>query len=192
MKTLLAYKTILKKYILPVKGLNKVLNNLKKFGKEGEKEIEIITKSTASEIVVNAKQKAPVNLGKLRESIAFEENKSRDDISYTIFVGGVGQSYAAYVEFGTGSKVKVPSELSKEAAKFRGGRGGTFEQGLQSIKDWCRAKGIPEDAAYPIFISILNEGIAPQPYLYPAWVKGKIQYLKDLKQGLNRLVKKYE
>ena len=174
---------------MPVKGLNKVLNKLKKFGEEGEKEIEIITASIASEISLNAKQKAPVNFGKLRQSIGFEEDKSSSNINYTVFVN---ESYGAYVEFGTGRKVKVPSELSKEAAKFRGGRSGTFEQGLQSIKDWCRANGIPEDAAYPIFISILNEGIAPQPYLYPAWVKGKIQYLKDLKQGLNRLVKKYE
>lgn len=32
--------------------------------------------------------------------------------------------------------------------------------------------------------------ISPQPYLYPAFVKGRQQYLKDLQKGLNNLVKK--
>jgi hypothetical protein len=31
----------------------------------------------------------------------------------------------------------------------------------------------------------------PQPYLYPAFVKGRKQYEKDLKTLLNRLTKKY-
>jgi phage gpG-like protein len=32
----------------------------------------------------------------------------------------VGANYAAYVEFGTGTRVKVPSELSDFAAQFKG------------------------------------------------------------------------
>jgi hypothetical protein len=33
--------------------------------------------------------------------------------------------------------------------------------------------------------------IQPQPYLYPAFVKGRKQYLKDLKKLLKDLTKKY-
>ena len=32
----------------------------------------------------------------------------------------------------------------------------------------------------------------PQPYLYPAFVKGRTQYLKDLKKLLKDLTKKYD
>ena len=34
--------------------------------------------------------------------------------------------------------------------------------------------------------------IQPQPYLYPAFVKGRTQYLKDLKKLLKDLTKKYD
>ena len=45
---------------------------------------------------------------------------------------------------------------------------GNFEDGLESIKDWCRKKGIDVKLAYVIFVNILNKGIEPQPFLYPA------------------------
>ncbi len=41
-------------------------------------------------------------------------------------------------------------------------------------------------------MSILRKGQEPQPYLYPAFVKGRKQYLKDLKELLKRLTKKYD
>ena len=102
----------------------------------------------------------------------------------------VGLNYGVYVEFGTGKQVQVPSELRDIASKFKG-RKGSFKEGLESIKDWCRSKGIDEKAAYPIFISILEKGITPQPYLYPSFVEGRKQYLKDLKDYLKELTNKY-
>ena len=45
----------------------------------------------------------------------------------------------------------------------------SIKQGLEAIKVWCKAKGIPEEAAYPIFAKILGAGINPQPFLYPAY-----------------------
>ena len=78
------------------------------------------------------------------------------------------------------------------ASQFKGKKAGSFEQGLRAIKDWCKSKGIPEDAAYPIFMSILRKGQKARPYLYPAFVKGRTQYLKDLKKLLKDLTKKYD
>ncbi len=168
-----------------IKGLDKALKDFMKFGEEGEKLVSSVTKVTAKEIEANAKIAAPKNLGKLAQSISSVE---LDKLSYEVVVGVV---YGGYVEFGTGRKVQIPSELSDEAAKFRG-NGGSFDEGLKAIKDWCRQKGIEESAAYPIFISILKNGIEPQPFLYPAYVKGKGTYVKDLKHTLQYLVKKYE
>lgn len=169
---------------MAIKGLKDVLKSLDKFGDEAKESINIITYTSAKDIELNAKQLAPKNLGKLSQTIHTQEI---DDYNYNIVVGS---DYGAYVEFGTGAKVSVPNELKDEAAKFKS-RGGSFSEGLKNIKDWCKNKGIDESAAYPIFISILNKGITPQPYLYPSWKKGQKKYLKDLKKELDNLTKKY-
>lgn len=167
-----------------VEGLDKVLKQLKQFGVEADKQIGGTTSDIAKEIVSSAKTLAPKNLGKLSQGIY---DKKVDDLNYEIVAG---ESYSAYVEFGTGKKVSVPQELSSLASKFKG-NGGGFAEGLQSIRDWCKSKGIEESAAYPIFMSILRNGTSPQPFLYPAWKKGQKQYVKDLQQLLKGLTAKY-
>ena len=132
-----------------IKGLTKVLKDLEKFGSESKKEVEEITKISSMDIVADAKAFAPKNLGKLAQSIIFTKVGEAD---YKVVVNS---PYGAYVEFGTGAKVRVPAELQDVASQFKGKKGGSFEQGLQGIKDWCKNKGIPESAAYPIFMSIL-------------------------------------
>ena len=144
---------------MAVKGLDKVLNNLKKFGKEAEEDLHVITGSVASEISMDAQNRAPVDLGKLRQSISFFEVEKS---SYIVEANSTGLApYAAYVEFGTGGPVRVPNEMKEIAIKFKG-------KGDRNIN------------------------MQPQPYLYPAFVKGRKQYLKDLKVLLKRLTKKYE
>ena len=169
-----------------IKGLTKVLKDLEKFGDEAKKEVDTITKVTSMDIVADAKAFAPKNNGKLAQSIVFTKVGEAD---YKVVVNS---PYGAYVEFGTGSKVKIPTELQAVASQFKGKKAGTFEEGLRAIKDWCKSKGIPENAAYPIFMSILRKGQEPQPYLYPAFVKGGTQFLKDLKKLLKDLTKKYD
>lgn len=166
-----------------IKNIDKVLKKFKQFGKEGDKIVQKVTYGNALEIVEDAKARAPKNIGKLSQSI---HDVKIDDKNYII---RVGLDYGAYVEFGTGKKVSVPKELQDQASKFKG-RKGSFKEGLQSIKDWCKSKGIDEKLAYPIFISILENGIQPQPYLYPAYIKGREQYIKDLKAEFKTLVNK--
>ena len=169
---------------MAVKGLSKVLKDLEKFGKEADKGTEIVTKAVSVGIVEDARFAVPVNIAKLRQSIEFTRVRNAD---YKVIVG---LDYGAYVEFGTGAKVKVPAELSAVAAQFKGKKAGSFEEGLRAIKDWCKDVGIEESAAYPIFMSILKKGQEPRPYLYPAFVKGRIKYIKDLKHLLTTLTKK--
>jgi HK97 gp10 family phage protein len=143
---------------MAVKGLDNVLKNLKKFGEEAEDEIHIITGDNASQISLNAKNNAPVDLGKLRQSIDFFE------LGKGIFKVKANATnlapYAAYIEFGTGRLVDVPTELKEIAIQFKG-------KGVKQIN------------------------LQPQPYLYPAFVKGRENYLKDLKELLKNLTKKY-
>jgi len=102
-----------------IKGLNSVLKNLEKFGKEAENEIEDALIKASANIELDAKRLAPVNLGKLRQSV--NTNKI-NDLNYSI---GTSLKYAPYQEFGTGGFVDLSylSEAeypSSYAAQFRG------------------------------------------------------------------------
>ena len=166
--------------------MKKLLKDLQALGKEGEDSIAVVTKGVANEIALDAKTRLQPNVdrGKLIGSVYVEET---DKLTQAI---GSRLPYAGYIEFGTGVKVEIPAEMREVAASIRGKGGGSFKEGLKAIKEWCKRKGIDEDAAYPIFVSILNNGQTAKPFLYPAFVKGRKQYIKDLEIELKRLTKK--
>ncbi len=167
-----------------VRGVSGVISELRRFGKDAEKMIDAETEAIAFQIEGDAKRLAPKNFGKLAQSISHSKPKP---LNRKVTVN---EFYGAYMEFGTGAKVNVPAEFSDMAASFKGSRVGTWKQGLEAIKIWCRAKGIDEKAAYPIFAKILGAGINPQPFLFPAWQKGKKDYVKNLERLLSRFKRK--
>ncbi len=65
-----------------------------------------------------ATNKVAIDTGALKNSIQSTPIK----VSKNQITGGVevGAAYAPYVEFGTGTRVKVPSELNDFAAQFKG------------------------------------------------------------------------
>ena len=164
-----------------VTGVSKVIAEIKAFGADAQKKINNETEAIAFQIETDAKRLAPKNFGKLAQSISKEKV---NDSNYKVTVN---EMYGPYMEFGTGTKVNVPTEFQNMAATFKGPTGKSFADGLEAIKIWCRAKGIDEKAAYPIFAKILGAGVNPQPFLYPAWIKGKSDYEKNLKQLLKNL-----
>jgi len=164
-----------------VKGIDQVLKELRKQGKNIEREIDAETQSIAFQIEKDAKIRAPKNFGKLAQSI------STLKVEQSIYKITVNELYGGYMEFGTGTKVRVPEEFKDIAASLKGQKQGTYKEGLESIRVWCRSKGIDEKFAYVIFAKILGAGIEPRPFLYPAWQKGKKDYLDNL----NKLLKKY-
>lgn len=167
-----------------VKGVSKVIADIRKFGKEAEEKIASETKDIALQIESDAKVNAPKNFGKLAQSIS---HIKVDNLNYKVTVN---ESYAAYVEFGTGAKVNVPAELQDLASKFKGPTGQSFDKGVQSIAEWLKAKGRnPKDAKW-VLIQILQNGMRAQPFLYPAFVNGRKDYEKNLKQLLKHLKKK--
>ena len=79
------------------------------------------------------------------------------------------------------SKYKVVVNVSYGAyVEFGTGKSVKVPNELKEIAIQFKGKGVKE----------IN--IQPQPYLYPAFIKGRAQYLKDLKHLLNRLTKKYD
>ena len=167
-----------------VKGVQGVISELRKFGEKAEKLINAETESIAFQIETDAKKLAPKNFGKLAQSISHAKVKP------ALYKVTVNELYGVYLEFGTGTKVSVPAEFADMASSFKGKKQGTFKQGLEAIKVWCKAKGIPEAAAYPIFAKILGAGVNPRPFLYPAYIKGKKDYQNNLERLLKSLNKK--
>lgn len=162
-----------------VKGINETIAKIQAFGKETEKMINAEIEATAFQIEADAKNLAPKNFGKLAQSISHKKVKN------LVWKVTVNEVYGAYMEFGTGTKVKVPTEFAEMAKQFQGKGRGTWKDALESIKVWCRSKGIDEKAAYPILAKILGAGVNPQPFLYPAYKKGE----KDLILNLEKLLK---
>ena len=69
-------------------------------------------------IETDAASDVPVDTGALKNSIQSTPIK----VSKNEITGGVevGAEYSPYVEFGTGTRVKVPSELSAFASQYKG------------------------------------------------------------------------
>ena len=100
----------------PKINIGKLLNQINSFGEDAQRLAVAVTNSTADEIVASAKQKAPVDLGQLRQSIGKTNATVKENRSF-IFAN---TPYAAFVEFGTGGKVSIPKGFEPIAVKFKG------------------------------------------------------------------------
>jgi HK97 gp10 family phage protein len=137
---------------MSIKGINSVISDLRKYGKEAERDIAGVTEQMARKIEGYAKTNAPTDLGKLGQSIqAVKEN----DLNWSIEAGGILAPYAPFVEFGTGGLVEVPNELKEQAIKFKG-------KGIKQIN------------------------LRARPFLYPALLRGREEYLQKLKKVLDK------
>jgi HK97 gp10 family phage protein len=98
-----------------------VQKQLIKFGKDVELFVIDQTELTGRNIESDAKRLAPVN--KAKNIIG---GSLKQQITYKLSNGGLGARifanapYSAYVEFGTGGLVNVPSELKELAILFKG------------------------------------------------------------------------
>jgi HK97 gp10 family phage protein len=137
---------------MQIKGINSVIADLRKYGKEAEKDIEGVTELVARNIEKYAKQSAPANFGKLGQSI---NEVKESPLNWTVEAGGVIAPYAPFVEFGTGGLVNVPTELKEQAIKFKG-------RGIKQIN------------------------LRARPFLYPALIRGREEYLTKLKKVLDK------
>ena len=102
---------------MAIKGINEVIAEIKKLGKQAIQDIEDETEASAKQIELDAKNNAPADLGKLGQSIIAEKI---DDKLWKIEARTSIAPYAAYVEFGTGGLVEVPAEMKEIAIQFKG------------------------------------------------------------------------
>ena len=103
-----------------IKGLQELLKKFKTLDKEIIKNVDDLIEGAAQEIEIDAKVAAPVNKlksgGSLRQGIKAEPIQG-EKLGYRVVAK---EKYSAFMEFGTGGKVKVPSELKEIALQFKG------------------------------------------------------------------------
>lgn len=177
---------------------------LRKFADLGDAGIIVANRSlnvVADLMVAEAKQSAPADLGTIRQNIGKEQI---NDLLVSIFSAA---PESAYQEFGTGGKVDVPPEMADVASQFQGKGGGDMAAFILALTDWVKRHGLTgvysvktqkrnnsyanqdEQAAWAIAISILRNGLRPQPFLYPAFVNQSQKLLPLLQASLTELMK---
>ena len=145
-----------------VKNLDKVIRQMQNLGVNAEKSIIKINEKTAQEIVLNAKINAR-NLGLINKN---------PKITGGSLIQGIGTD-------SEGKLNQVVFAKEKYSAYMEFGTGGLVEipEELKKVASEFKGDGIKK----------IN--IQARPFLYPAFVKGRVQYLQDLKDKLNELVK---
>ncbi len=144
---------------IKIDGLDKLQSSLDEKARSLEKEIDAEIGFACDEAVGYMQTDAPADQGFLRSHISKAKAALND---YEI----VAQSdYAAYVEFGTRSKVQIPAGLEEVAASFKGGNVSSLDA-KEAIFNWCKRKGIDPKLWYAIYISIMVNGITPHPFFF--------------------------
>jgi hypothetical protein len=157
-----------------IQGLDKLTKFLESRGKVYKDEVKEEFKSAAREIKGDMQRDAPVDVGRLKNSVSIVP---RNDLAVEI-VAPVG--YAPYMEWGTKSKTKVPSELQSYASQFRGPTGISETDPLIALTAWVHRKGIANSStvkgknkakrertvAWLIFRKIRKFGVKPHPFFF--------------------------
>lgn len=183
---------------MKVAGLDRLLKKFDALPVKMAKEIDYAIDDTCKQVVLKAKQAAPVNFGLLRQSIGYNKTKTG---TFEIFVNA---RYAPFVEFGTRGKVQVPSELQGYAMQFKGGeKMGDYYDFLNAILDWVKKQGFAQITnsytgrkstkkadllmvAEAVAWSILKNGIKPHPFFFPAWFSERPKLGRAIKEVLRK------
>lgn len=199
---------------LTIKNLDKTLAEIKSYPQDIERIINNEFKAFAINMSTDAKINAPVNEGALRESINFNLGSLSlavgAYIEYAAYLEFGTKSFAeAYVS----SLPEDWQELALQSKGSGGGtfadlllaimkwvelKGITMEPTMYEQEDEYlygklknstpKQKSAEEEQqqlAYLIARKIVRFGIKPQPFLYPAFEKNKIELIENLKVQLN-------
>jgi HK97 gp10 family phage protein len=161
-----------------LKGWKEFENKLNSLPKQLEKEVDFAVEDAAGLWEQKAKQDAPVDQGRLKQQI------SRKRVAAMNWEVVSPAEHSAWLEWGTKSKVRVPSDIAQYAAQFRGGGSGGGNAKTM-IYAWMNRVGIPPEAQWAVFISIIVNGITPHPYFFIQRPFVQAQLDSDIKQILN-------
>lgn len=124
-------------FALNLSGMENLTKMLKTIEDDLTKGVAEEISASTMKIEKDAKRNAPVNIGTLRQSIHGES--TLNGMTGKVIVDA---SYGAYVEFGTGGKVKIPAGYEEFAGQFRGKSGGSLEEFIKALTLWVKRKGL--------------------------------------------------
>ena len=158
-------------YSITIQGMDELI---KKLGPEriGGPALAFLEK--AGHIVeAKAKQRAPVDRGRLRASISTQVEGHPGDIAHMRAVVGTSLTYAPFVEFGT--KPHWPP--------------------LSALQPWARRHGFPpgNKGAFLVARKIAQFGTPPRPYLLPALAESGNEInalLKEMAQDIEQAMER--
>lgn len=187
-----------------VEGINEMVAKLTALGANNARMANAILNAGADNIVLEAKQSAPADLGKIRQGIG----KEQDGNTVRIFCNA---PEAIYQEFGTGPMVDIPERFADVAATGKNSGTGTWADFIIALTGWVSRHGIlntysvkthrvsfkaskdqNEQVAYAIAKKILRDGLKPQPFLYPALINNERKILDSLNVAFRQFMRSPE
>ena len=169
---------------MKVTGLKEAISQLQEKQKKIDQDLYNILEDYTLRISYGAKRDAPTDLGHLGQSIGHEIKALKNSTKSSIFANAL---YGAFREFGTGTKVSVPTGFESLAIKFKGKKIGNFQEFKDDLYDWCKRKGIPKEAWFFVLMKILKVGTRPQPFLIPNYLRFKGKYEQAVKKYKNEI-----
>lgn len=185
-----------------ITGVPALLAKFSTLQTNGDRMAKAVVQSTADKAVLLAKTLAPEDLGGIVQGI----NKQQVNNGFGAEIHANAPE-SAYMEFGTGPLVDIPTDMAAMAAEFQGAGSGSFADFIIALTGWVKRHGLTgvysvkthkrtsgntdedEQAAYAIAISILRNGLAPRPFLYPAFVEARGTLPVDLEKAYQTLLK---
>jgi tRNA(Ser,Leu) C12 N-acetylase TAN1 len=150
-----------------IRGLDKTISDLKKFGNKVEEALSVALETTAYDMEDFATKECERVIGKTSfTKLTGKLIQSIDvivvnDMNYIVQAGGSLAPYAPYVEFGTGGLVNVPKEFDEQARRALG-------KGIKQVN------------------------LPPRPYMYPTLIYGRKQIEINLKKEIEQLKKAFK
>lgn len=163
-----------------IKGMKEVQNAIKNFPQKLKQEADMLLAEKANDMVNRAVADAPVDVGFLKNQITMER---QGEMNYRVVSGA---DWSVYIEFGTRQKFNNPyPELSAFVSSFKGSSGKGKGSLYQNIVAWAKRKGIAPEAVFPIYKSILINGIHPHPFFF----KNYFIAVREILDGIREMIK---
>jgi hypothetical protein len=131
--------------------------------------------SVESEIETRLHNRKKIASGHLYDSIGYKLSENKDRFKLEFFMA----DYGKYVDKGT----KPSKYAHMKDTRKRKGRKSKF---IEALMKWCRIRGIPKEAAFPIRRKIWKEGQAPTNF----FTIPTTRRLKQFESGVEKMMAK--
>jgi HK97 gp10 family phage protein len=163
-----------------VHGVRETIANFKRLSAELRRELQKTVARSAMSVQRGARRRCPVDTGRLRASI--RPVYYRDGLSAEV---GTEVSYAAFMEFGTGS---LGASTNEQPLPSGYQHGGPFKPPAQALVEWARRHKV---SPWAVSLGIFQAGgVAARPFLFPAWEEERPRFIEAVKRQVPKAAKK--